>query len=80
MRFSAYSNKRSYLQTPPSRDLSRDVPATDLCRFFEPFGKTSEVNLAKDESPGASRGFRLLEMSLREEAKAAISGLSRQPL
>ena len=61
-------------------NLSRDVSEEDLKKAFESFGQVSTVTIIKDKFSGMSRGFGFVEMPSKEEAQAAIAGLSGQDL
>lgn len=61
-------------------NLSRDVTEAELRELFEPFGKTSLVNIVKDKFSGVSKGFGFIEMPVKEEAEAAMKALYRKPL
>jgi RNA recognition motif-containing protein len=61
-------------------NLSRDVSEEDLKKAFESFGQVATVTIIKDKFSGMSRGFGFVEMPSKEEAQAAIAGLSGQDL
>jgi len=61
-------------------NLSRDVVEDDLREAFENFGEVSTVNIIKDKFSGESRGFGFVEMSSKDEAMAAITGLNGKEL
>lgn len=61
-------------------NLSRDVTEEDLKKAFESFGQVATVTIIKDKFSGMSRGFGFVEMPSKEEAQAAIAGLSGQDL
>ncbi len=61
-------------------NLSRDVTEEDLKKAFESFGQVTTVTIIKDKFSGMSRGFGFVEMPSKEEAQAAIAGLSGQDL
>lgn len=56
-------------------NLSFDVTEEELQSAFENYGTVNNVNLIKDRFSGESRGFGFVEMSSKEEGKAAIEGL-----
>lgn len=57
-------------------NLSREVTEADLRQAFEAFGQVTSVNIIKDKYSGESRGFGFVEMAIKSEAQAAISGLN----
>ncbi len=57
-------------------NLSTEATEDDLRQAFEGFGQVTSVNIIKDKFSGESRGFGFVEMSSKEEAHAAISGLN----
>lgn len=57
-------------------NLSTEATEDDLRQAFEGFGQVTSVNIIKDKFSGESRGFGFVEMSSKEEAQAAISGLN----
>ncbi|MEW6014831.1 MAG: RNA-binding protein [Candidatus Zixiibacteriota bacterium] len=61
-------------------NLSTDATEDDLRQAFEGFGQVTSVNIIKDKFSGESRGFGFVEMSSKEEALAAISGLNGKQL
>lgn len=61
-------------------NLSTDATEDDLRQAFEGFGQVTSVNIIKDKFSGESRGFGFVEMSSKEEAQAAISGLNGKQL
>jgi RNA recognition motif-containing protein len=48
----------------------------DLQRLFEPYGEVESAAVIMDRDTGRSKGFGFVEMASREEAEAAIEGLS----
>ena len=61
-------------------NLSFDTTEEQLQQAFEGFGEVSSVNIIKDKYTGDPRGFAFVEMSNKDEAAAAISGLSGQDM
>jgi len=61
-------------------NLSFDTTEDQLRQAFEGFGEVSTVNIIKDKYSGEPRGFAFVEMSAKDEAMAAISGLNDQEL
>lgn len=61
-------------------NLSTEATEDDLRQAFEGFGQVTSVNIIKDKFSGESRGFGFVEMSSKEEAQAAISGLNGKQL
>jgi RNA recognition motif-containing protein len=61
-------------------NLSFETTEDHLRQAFEGFGEVSSVNVIKDKVTGKPRGFAFVEMSAKNEAIAAISGLSGQDL
>jgi RNA recognition motif-containing protein len=57
-------------------NLSREVTEEELRQAFETFGQVTSVNIIKDRYSGESRGFGFVEMAMKSEAQAAISGLN----
>ena len=57
-------------------NLSYAVTEEDLRQAFEDFGQVASASLIKDQSSGQSKGFGFIEMPVKEEALAAISGLN----
>ena len=56
-------------------NLSRDVSEEDLKQAFQPFGAVESVNVIKDKFSSVSKGFAFVEMPVKAEAEAAITGL-----
>jgi RNA recognition motif-containing protein len=56
--------------------LSDDVKEDQLLSAFEAYGHVDSANIIKDRFSGESRGFGFVEMSNKEEAKAAIAALN----
>jgi RNA recognition motif-containing protein len=61
-------------------NLSFDTTEDQLRQAFESFGETSTVNVIMDKQTGRPRGFAFVEMPVKEEASAAISGLNGHEL
>ncbi len=61
-------------------NMSFDTTEDQLRQAFAGFGTVSTVNIITDKFSGDSRGFAFVEMSTKEEAAAAISGLNGQEL
>ncbi len=61
-------------------NMSFDTTEDQLRQAFEGFGGVSTVNIIKDKYSGEPRGFAFVEMSSKDEAMAAISGLNGQDL
>jgi RNA recognition motif-containing protein len=57
-------------------NLSREVTDEELRQAFEAFGQVASVNIIKDRYSGESRGFGFVEMPMKTEAQAAITGLN----
>lgn len=57
-------------------NLSWEMSEDDLRTSFSEFGEVSTVSIIKDKFSGRSRGFGFVEMTNKEEAEAAISGLN----
>jgi len=61
-------------------NLSRDVSESDLRQTFETFGQVTSATIIKDKFSNESRGFGFVEMPSKEEAQAALAGLTGQQL
>ncbi len=61
-------------------NISRDLSEDELREAFAAFGQVSSVNIIKDKFTGEYRGFAFVEMPVKEEAEAAISGLNGREL
>jgi RNA recognition motif-containing protein len=61
-------------------NMSFDTTEDQLRQAFEGFGEVSTVNIIADKYSGKPRGFAFVEMSAKDEAAAAISGLNGQEL
>ena len=61
-------------------NLSPEAVAEDLRQAFAAFGQVTSAKVIKDRLGGQSRGFGFVEMPVRAEAQAAITGLNGQKL
>ena len=61
-------------------NMSSDTTQNQLRQAFEGFGEVSTVNIITDKQTGEPRGFAFVEMSKKDEAMAAITGLTGQEL
>lgn len=61
-------------------NMSFDTTEDQLRQAFAAFGEVSTVNIITDKYSGEPRGFAFVEMSVKSEAIAAISGLNGQEL
>ncbi len=61
-------------------NLSSDTTEDQLRDAFTGFGAVATVNIIKDKTSGDPRGFAFVEMSAKNEATAAISGLDGHDL
>ena len=61
-------------------NLAREVTDEELRKEFEAFGKVESVNIIKDKFSGQSRGFGFVEMPIKAEGQAAITGLKGKVL
>ena len=61
-------------------NLSYDTTEDQLRQAFEGFGEVSTVSIITDKFSGEPRGFAFIEMAVKNEAIAAISGLNGQEL
>jgi RNA recognition motif-containing protein len=57
-------------------NLSFETTEDQLRQAFEDYGDVSTVNVIADRNTGKSRGFAFVEMSAKDEATEAISGLN----
>lgn len=57
-------------------NLSFETTEDQLRQSFEEYGNVSTVNIIADKYSGKSRGFAFVEMSTKDEAMKAISGLN----
>lgn len=61
-------------------NMSFNTTEDEIRKAFEAFGEVSTINIIKDKYSGEPKGFGFVEMSGKEEAMAAISGLNNQDL
>ncbi len=61
-------------------NMSFDTTEDQLRQAFAGYGEVSTVNIIKDKYTGDPRGFAFVEMSGKDEAMAAITGLNGQDL
>jgi len=61
-------------------NLTPHVTDEDLRQQFQAFGTVDSVEVIKDRFRDVSRGFAFVEMSVKEEAEAAIAGLKGKQL
>ena len=61
-------------------NLSWDVNEDELKEAFEAHGQVSSCNIITDKYTGRSRGFGFVEMSVDDEARAAIEALNNTEL
>ncbi len=61
-------------------NMSFDTTEDQLRQAFESYGEVSTVKVIMDRDSGQPKGFAFVEMSVKEEAAAAISGLNGQDL
>jgi len=61
-------------------NLSYNVSEDDLKQAFEAFGQVTSASIIKDKFSGQSKGFGFVEMPVKEEAQAAISGINGKEL
>jgi cold-inducible RNA-binding protein len=57
-------------------NLSYQTTQEELHAAFSQYGAVERVNIISDRDTGQPRGFAFVEMSNREEAEKAISGLN----
>ena len=57
-------------------NLSYNVTEEDLRQAFEAFGQVTSASIIKDKFSNQSKGFGFVEMPVKEEAQAAISGMN----
>ena len=60
--------------------VSFDTTEDQLRQAFTGYGEVSTVSIITDKQTGDPRGFAFVEMSAKDEAMAAISGLNGQDL
>ena len=61
-------------------NLSPDVTGDDLRQAFEAFGQVTSANVITDKFSGESRGFGFVEMPSKDEATAALTGMTGKDL
>ena len=61
-------------------NMSYDTTEDQLRQAFTGFGEVSTVSIVTDKHTGEPRGFAFVEMSSKDEAIAAISGLNGQDM
>ncbi len=61
-------------------NLARAVTEGELKQEFTAFGEVTAVSIIKDKYSGQPRGFGFVEMPLKTEGQAAISGLKGKAL
>ena len=61
-------------------NLSYNVSEDDLKQAFEAFGQVTSASIIKDKFSGQSKGFGFVEMPVKEEAQAAITGINGKEL
>ena len=61
-------------------NLAREVSEEDVRQAFQAFGQVESVSLIKDKFSGESKGFAFVEMPVKEQADAAITGLNGKEL
>ena len=61
-------------------NMSFDTTEDQLRQAFEGFGAVSTIKVIMDRDSGRPKGFAFVEMSSKDEAVAAISGLNGQDL
>ncbi len=61
-------------------NLSRETAEADLRQAFEAFGQVTRATVIIDKMTNQSKGFGFVEMSSKEEADAAITGMSGKEL
>ena len=57
-------------------NMSYETTEENLRQAFEGYGEVTTVNIIMDRDSGRPKGFAFVEMSGKEEAMAAISGLN----
>ncbi len=57
-------------------NLAYNVTEEDLRHSFEAFGQVASVSIIKDKFSGQSKGFGFVEIPVKEEAEAALSGMN----
>ncbi|RJP70463.1 MAG: RNA-binding protein [Candidatus Abyssobacteria bacterium SURF_17] len=62
------------------RNMSYETTEDQLRLAFEGFGEVSTAKITTDRDIGQPKGFAFVEMSVKDEAAAAISGLNGQDM
>ena len=57
-------------------NLPYDISEEDLRKAFAEFGTVESVNVVTDRDTGKSKGFAFVEMPSKDEARAAIAGVT----
>jgi cold-inducible RNA-binding protein len=57
-------------------NLSYDTSESDLRKLFEEHGTVESAQIIMDRDTGRSKGFAFVEMSIDQEAQAAINALN----
>jgi len=61
-------------------NMSFDTTEEQLRQAFEGYGTVSTVKIITDRDNGQPKGFGFVEMAVKDEATAAISGLNGQDM
>jgi RNA recognition motif-containing protein len=61
-------------------NLSHQATEADVQQAFAAFGQVASATIIKDKFSGESRGFAFVEMPAKDEADAALAGLSGKEL
>jgi len=61
-------------------NLSYEVTEEDLRQEFKAFGEVTSVSIITDRDSGRPKGFGFVEMAIKSEAEAAITGLNGKTL
>jgi RNA recognition motif-containing protein len=61
-------------------NVAHESTEDELRQAFAVFGQVASVAIIRDKFTGASRGFAFVEMPVKTEAQAAITGLNGQLL
>jgi len=61
-------------------NLSPEVTEEELRKEFMTFGRVTSVRIKKDRYSGRPRGFGFVDMPLKPEGQAAITGLNGKTL
>ncbi len=57
-------------------NISYDTMGEDLQEVFSAFGQVTSAKIIRDKFTGASKGFGFVEMPNKEEAEAAMQGIT----